>query len=139
MEQRDLLKEEIDRLGRVLGLILERLLDRSSKGEILNSPEQAQQETQHHLGFNLEELASLNEETFWQQLQATYTLDAIWVNQLGDLFFELANLKDQQGQRALPFWHKSLLCYQWVEEQATVYSMDRQFRIAQAKEKLAAE
>ena len=132
MEQRDLIKEEFERLGQALGRVLEWLLDRSSSPTLPTVNEKAHDA----LGIDLSALAPLEEEEFWQQLSALYTLDAHWMEPLADLFFEVARLRELEGKASEEYWQKSLFCYRWVHEQATVYSMDRQFRMDQIAQKL---
>ena len=132
MEQRDLIKEEFERLGQALGRVLEWMLDRSSAPTLPSIQEKAQDA----LGLDLQALSVLEEEDFWQQLSAIYTLDAHWIEPLADLFFEVARLRETDGKTARGYWQKALWCYRWVHDQAAVYSMDRQFRMEQIAQKL---
>jgi len=102
MEQRDLIKEEFERLGQALGRVLEWMLDRSSAPNLPTIQEKAQDV----LGLDLQALSVLEEEDFWQQLSAIYTLDAHWIEPLADLFFEVARLRETNGKAAIGYGRK---------------------------------
>ena len=135
MQQRDIIKDEIERLGRVLGKVITMLVGLEG-GEIEPAEARTIAENQFRLEFDLdlEELLELNRVDLKAKLEEL-RLQPGHLEQLGDILDALARQELDPASRE-HILHRALLLYDLAGEASGIYSMERADKEAAIRAKL---
>ena len=124
MQQRDIIKDEIERLGRVLGKLVAMLLELESGGA---SPQMAREVAEdkfrNELELDLDELLELNLSNLKAKLDELH-FQPPHVDQLGDFLSALAHREENPELRER-FFRRALMLYDLAGERSGTYSMAR--------------
>jgi hypothetical protein len=124
MQQRDIIKDEIERLGRVLGKVI--TLVAGSPGGDMNLEvrlKEVEDQLRNSLGLEPSDLLQLNREELIQKLDQLQ-LQPNHLYQLGDFLVSWAYVEKQSSTKAALF-QRALLLYDLAGERSGVYSMQR--------------
>jgi hypothetical protein len=124
MQQRDIIKDEIERLGRVLGKVI--TLIAGSPGGNRNLElrlKEVEDRLRNDLGLEPDDLLELSREDLILQLDQLY-LQPNHLYQLGDFLVTWAYEEKRSSTKAA-LYQRALLLYDLAGERSGVYSMQR--------------
>jgi len=124
MQQRDFIKDEIERLGRVLGKLVTMVL--GGEGGDMNpivSRQMIEERLRNELGIDPNELLELSREELLAKLDEL-NLQPSHLDQLGDFLAAWAGTENDIEVKALLF-RRALLLYDLAGERSGTYSMIR--------------
>lgn len=129
MERRDIIIDEIERLGQVLGLILMRLTSKNAKLEKSENYVQEQFSEQLRIDFNM--LKQMNDDQLIRYLIDEKKLLLENLDQISQIFENLA-----QGAESKRMLLKALLLLEHAHVHDTTYSLEREERIKSLRRQL---
>ena len=131
MERRDLIKDEIERLGKALGKILADLLNLKAEGETNEGIQATEQALKEELELDLGYLAQLDDQQFIDHVTSKRNFNFLLLEHLGDVFLELGEGMLAVGDRenALLYLHKPLLIYEYISRESATYSLEREEKV----------
>lgn len=133
MQQRDFIKDEIEKLGRVLGQVVAELIGTSSN-DFSESRRSADHVLRAELDMDLEALLQLDLEQLAERL-----LEVKWpessLDQLAMIFTELAKRETLQTKR-LELFHRALDLYHLAGKRSKSYSFERASAMADIQAQL---
>nr|WKN38859.1 hypothetical protein K4G66_09105 [Tunicatimonas sp. TK19036] len=122
MEQRDYLKDQIDQLGKVLGMLLGRLIG-TAPGEDYEQVERAvQQGVKEHLGIPFTELLDTPPEDLVVRLQQHPGFTPENLEQLADIMVEIGK-RESQEQIARKHYTQALNIYEYLADHSRTFSL----------------
>jgi hypothetical protein len=138
MIKRDYLQDQIQQLGKVLGKILAELLGTSLDSDINDVIVDTEEALEEHLDIRLKSAVRIDDREFIDYLsQKSIKGDSI-LEQMATLLYELGlrkiNTDDHDGARLL--LSKSRVLYQFLAENAAIYSFDWMYKIQELDEYL---
>ncbi len=138
MVQRDIIKDQIEHLGRVLAKVMGKFFGFKEAGKINEGIQISKEELISELDFDVEAVVKLSDEELRQ-----YLMDRLYsaanIEIFGDYFFEIAQSKlDLRPDKALLYFEKCLDFYQIAGRCTDVYSMERATKVTRIKTMLAA-
>lgn len=127
MEQRDIIKDEIARIGQMIGRILEYFQGKNSVD--LSNPhiQQLKVQLKEEIDLDLDLLIELPLSEFINQTRSTFRDNPGNLESLADLLLYISDQYPKEKQAQLLEKAKQLLIF--VQENATTYSIDRQLKI----------
>lgn len=135
MEQRDFLKDQIDQLGKVLGMLLGRLIG-SAPGEDYEQTERAvQQGVNEHLGIPFAELVDTPPEDLMVRLQEQPGFTPENLEQLADMMTALGERQSQE-QTARKYFTQALRFYEYLSDHSRNFSLQWLEKIDSLKNRL---
>ena len=139
MEKRDLIKDEIERLGKVLGKIVANLLNLKADGETNEGIKATEQALREELELDLGYLAQLDDKQFIDHVTSKRNFNFLLLEQLGDVFLELGEgmLIAADKENALLYLQKSLVIYEYISRESATYSLAREEKVMRARRLLA--
>ncbi len=126
MVQRDIIKDQIDQLGKALGKVLVEFLGLKSRGGVLQGIEYANEALQSEVDLNIKELLEYDVEKLHTYLSSRqFNQEALeslaqYLEELGE--YHLTFHPDRSFQQYQQAWN----VYDYLDSISTVYSMDRQ-------------
>lgn len=114
MEQRDLLKDQIEQLGKVLGKILSDFIGSASKGNVAQGIEIANERLQSELDIDIEKLISLNNTDLKEYLN-TRKLTEPHLEMLSKYLVENGKNKTDKNEMEL-YFKKAIILLNIVDE-----------------------
>ncbi len=114
MEQRDLLKDQIEQLGRVLGQLIANFLGLKSNGNIDFAIEKTNEQLKSELDIDIELLLGFNSKELEEYVKSKKLIDQ-YLDDLAGYFFEIGkskNLSTEKGSRI-----------QWLEKAQELLSL----------------
>lgn len=131
MERRDLIKDEIERLGKVLGKIVADLLNLKAEGNTSEGIEQAREALQKELDFDVAYLVQLDDKEFFDKITSRRNYSLYSIEQLGDIFLELGEgmLAVADRENAHLYLQKSLAIYEYITKTSATYSFEREAKV----------
>lgn len=126
LEKRDLIKDEIEKIGRMIGRIMEYMLGKNSEPDNIEFLKQATQQLQGTLDIDLENLLQSTNENFIDQVSTRFHHDEAAMDQFADLLLTFA---DKHKKRKKLFQAKARTLLVHIQDQSIVFSIDRQFKI----------
>ena len=136
MHQRDLLKEQIEQLGRVLAKVLADFIGWKNQGDVSIAIQQVQQVVQEELDIDLSELVQFDEDAFLDWIKGRGHLQEKALEHLGYLCFEIGKSRHSATGPKKPYLEKALLLLQYVQTNSTTYCLERQMDIEAIKQLL---
>ena len=134
MEHRDILMNEIEQFGRVLGAVLADLLGLKSKGQVSKGLKIAHQQLISQLDLDIDQLMSLTQKELKDFIGAR-KYSEVQVEMLADYLLEVAMLKaGQQCAGVKPYLQKSLDLYQLADATSRTASLQRLDKIKKIHE-----
>jgi hypothetical protein len=131
--RRDYFKKQIDELGQVLNKLLSDLLKLKNDGNINGGMERTNEVLQKEIALDLQQLLSIPEDTFIEELKNKKIADDN-LNRLADILLELAeNTTEGNTQQKEMLYKKSLLLLEHVQRSDSTYSMERHEKIERIK------
>ncbi len=122
MEQRDYLLKQMEQLGRVLGMILAKLLDLKGNGTATTTA--VNQIFTEESGVDLAQLQAIEDSELVETLKREMNFDNANLEKLADIFLTMAEMTDDK-----PLYKKSLAIYTYLERTEKTYSFERNLRI----------
>ena len=138
MVRRDYLQKQIDLLGRVLGKILSDLLGLKSVGVIMEGIDSSYLALKEELNLDLEELIELSNEDFIQKLQTENKFSSESLEKLAEIMLVIADKtysEDNSTEKSLKMYIKCIALFHYVEKIESTYSIERNKKIEQIKQK----
>lgn len=131
MERRDLIKDEIERLGKVLGKIVADLLNLKAEGNTSEGIEQAREAMQEELDFDIPLLVEMPEGAFLSQISEKENLSLQGMEQLGDILFEMGEGSKRTGdeKEALLYLAKAFAIYEYITKTSATFSLEREEKV----------
>ncbi len=124
MQQRDLLKDEIERLGAIIGKAIARLLATTSGNKPGSNWEQmVNDELWEALGLPLNMLLTADREKLLQ-LMGEQKMTPVHIEQLADFLYQAAGKEDRLNQRVI-LLERALLLYDLSATESGDYSFSR--------------
>lgn len=140
MTQRDIIKDQIEQLGRVLGKITAELLDLDNRGDLNDGIELATQQLQNEADIDLNKLVLMSEEEL-KSFFANKNFESVTMDRLADLLVQLGkrNLQlhptevEKYFQTALRIYnladeHSGTFCFAKAEKVRKVEGLIQQRR-----------
>ena len=137
MLQRDIIKDQIEQLGRVLAKVMGKFFGFKDAGNVQEGITVSKEELIAELDFDVEAVVKLTDEEL-RQFLVDRLYSAGQIDVFGDYFFEIAmsDLNDNP-KRALPYFEKSLDFYQIAGRCTDVYSLERATKVTRINSMLA--
>jgi len=125
MQQRDILKDQIEQLGQAIGKAISHFFGLKNEGEILQGIEAANEVLQNELDLNVEELVNLPTEKLNKYFtENKYT--GAQIEQLAKYLFEVGEYERSNKQiEALQFYKAALELLQVAGSKSKVFSLER--------------
>ena len=123
MERRDLLKDEIEQLGKVLAQILSTFLSLKSKGNIAQAMETSSLQLKSELDLDMEHILSLSKEELTDYFK-NRKLTAEHIESLADLLQERGAIEPQEELVQL-YFQKTIELLNIADEVSNTLSFDR--------------
>lgn len=123
MEQRDILKDQIEQLGRVLGQILSDFLKIKSKGDVEQGMEISNQRLQNELDIDTEKLLSLASDDLKEYLK-TRKLKETHLEILSEYLIEHGKAKTNRTEQEL-YFTKAIMLLNIADEVSKTVSFVR--------------
>jgi len=136
MQQRDIIKDQIEQLGKVLGKITALILGLKSDGDILGGLEQVAEEFDTELHIDLHKLIALEQLEFQKALAEKFQTFEAPLEQLGDVLFEIGNHCGPEGELRQQYLEKALWTFEYINTISSTFSMERMGKIGELKKLL---
>jgi len=137
MVQRDIIKDQLEQLGRVLAKVMGKFFGFKDAGNVQEGIKVSKEELIAELDFDVEAVVELGDEELREYLMAKL-YSAKNIELFGDYFFEIAQSElERNPGRALKFFEKSLDFYQISGRCTDVYSMERATKVTRINTMLA--
>lgn len=124
MEQRDYLKRQIEQLGRVLGIILAKLLGIKTSGEFSELCETADNELAGEFDLKLSELLKLDNDPFILSISEDNRFNSINIGYLTEIILNMAE-KIEDNEQKVELYGKVILLYDYLDRVENAFSIDR--------------
>ncbi len=137
MFNQDYIMRQVQQLTQVLNTILTQVLSLKKLEEQTNSINYLDQRLIDELGFDLDEVISIQDEEQLLSFIKKSGFNSDHLNILADILFEIADHNFEnvdQHFRSLKLFSRSLLMYEFIEETENVYSVDRNLKISKIKD-----
>jgi len=134
--QEDYLKRQFDQLGRVLGRILANLTALKADKDAVEIYEITNRALQKEMELDIDQLLAIPAGQFLEMFSNPEGLNLKHLEKLGDIFYELADLIDQDdldGEQKRALYQRTAEIYQYLNETGSVYSLQRQFLISKIR------
>ncbi len=135
MQQRDIIKDQIEQLGKVLGKLTALILGFDG-GDILEGINQVVEEFDTELNLDLKKLIGLEQEEFKQSLKDKFQNFEEPLSQLGNLLFEIGNHCGPEGALRQQYLQKALWTFEYINTVSATFSMERMGKIGELKKLL---
>jgi len=124
MQQRDILKDQIDQLGRVIGKVLAEFLGLKTKGDVMQGFEISNQILKQKTNISVADIEEMNEEDFLSFLdEHPFSSNSLEI--LGDYLSEVGHYKKGNSENAKRFFQHANTAYEQANHRSDEYSMQR--------------
>jgi len=134
MEQRDLLKEQIEQLGRAIGKVITGFLGLKADGNVQKGIDITNQQFKSELDIDIERLLSLNKPELTDYL-LTKNIGETSIVQLAEYVEMIGESQTDNAAKAGAF-NSAVNLYEIANAQSATFDMNRQFKINELKRKL---
>jgi len=125
MERRDLIKDEIEQFGRVLGVIIANFLGLKAKGEVIQGIEISKKELKNELDIDIDKLIDLSNNDLIKYL-ADHKLTAEHIELIADFLLKIVESNTLTGkQDTKKYLEKVLYLYDMADVFSQTISFDR--------------
>ena len=136
MQQRDIIKDQIEQLGKVLGKLITLMLGLKGNGDILDNIQQVAEEFDTELHIDLNKLIALEQEEFQKALAEKFQNFEAPLEQLGDLLSEIGQRCGPEGALRQQYLQKALWTYEYINTISATFSMERMGKMSHIKKLL---
>ncbi len=138
MERRDILKDEIERLGRALGKIIAEFFNQKKEGKVALGIETTNQQLVTQLDLDIDKLVNLENSDLGPYLsEKKFTHDHIEL--LVDYIIAMADhAHNLNPHRAITLYERALELYVLATRQSKIYPFERSIKEEQVRKKLKA-
>lgn len=140
MFNQDYIMRQVQQLTQVLNTILAQAISLKKLEEQTDTINYIDQELIDELGFDLDEVLSIQDEDQLLSFIKKSGFNSEHLNILADILFEIADQnfdKLEQHSYSLNLFSRSLMMYEFIEETENVYSIDRNLKISKIKDILS--
>lgn len=134
MEQRDILKEQIEQLGRVLGKIISKFLDLKAQGNVVQNIQETNQQFKSELDLDIDKLLTLPKVDLADYV-AKKKLNSDHLVQLVDYVEIIGEHQSDTAEKANAF-NRALDLLEIANAQSDTYDMSRQFKAKEISNKI---
>lgn len=134
MEQRDLLKEQIEQLGRAIGKVITGFLGLKADGNVMKGFEITNQQFKSELGLDIEKILSLNKRDLSDYLLSK-NIGETGIIQLAEYVEMIGEHRTDNSDKAGAF-NSAINLYEIANAKSDTFDMNRQFKINTLKRKL---
>lgn len=131
--QEDYIKREIDRIGQVLSRIMAFILNVKSGSTISSSYEYTTNLLKTELDINFDLLLELNDKEFIEVLKNDHALSKCNLSELADILYNMIDVTEICSIRNIKIAQKCLAIYSYLEENDTLFSIERHQKIEELK------
>ncbi|MBV6485690.1 MAG: hypothetical protein KFKLKKLM_02279 [Flavobacteriales bacterium] len=125
MERRDLIKDELERIGKAISQLLANFLALKTNGNIAMAIENTNKQLKEELDIDVELMLTLQQQVFAEYLESK-KLTPQHIEILIDYFFETgSSLKDFHQERARIILNKALEMIDFINNNSKTYSFER--------------
>lgn len=126
MQQRDLLKDQIEELGKVLGKMLSKFFDLIASDNIIDVIQIIDNELQSNLDFDISKIIDLDKNAVENYL-LNHQLSDVHFDQIGKYLNELGNMYKNENNNieAKKYFTAAHRIIEFVTTHSETYSMDR--------------
>lgn len=125
MKRRDLIKDEIEQFGRVLGVIIANFLGLKAKGEVIQGIEISKKELKNELDIDIDKLIDLSNNELTKYL-ADHKLTAEHIELIADFLLKIVESNTLTGkQDTKKYLEKVLYLYDMADVFSQTISFDR--------------
>ncbi len=125
MQQRDLIKDQIDQLGKVFGKGIARILGLDNNDDIVSVLEEVEKELNKELNIDLKEWLNLDQAAYEHALKDRLNNHEQPLELLGNLLFEMGKSCGPEGLLRMQYLEKALWTYTYLHQQSATFSMSR--------------
>ena len=125
MEQRDLIKDQIEQLGRALGKMVTLVLGMDNGGDILGIQKEVAATFDTELKLDFKKLIGLEQKEFQQTIKEKFQNQEAVLEQLSSLLFELGKRCGPEGELRQQYVEKALWTLEYVNSISDTFSMER--------------
>jgi hypothetical protein len=136
MESRDYLKDEIERMTRVLAKLLAGLIGAKNSGEVNLQIKLTENVFKNQLDIDIQNLIALENEDFLSKILSIKKMSIKELECLSDIIFELGKIKVSK-EYSNTYFEKSLLLYSHIVANNSNYSFEWNNKIENIKKHLA--
>ena len=136
MQQRDIIKDQIEQLGKVLGKLITLMLGIKGNGNIIGNIEQIAEEFDTELNIDLNKLIALEQDEFQKALAEKFQNFEAPLEQLGDLLFEIGQQCGPEGELRQQYLNKALWTYEYLNTVSSTFSIERMGKMSRVKNEL---
>jgi len=132
MERRDYFMDQIEQLGRALGIILAgifKLKRAGNPGEVFNYTEEA---FRNDLKLDIKNIIEMSDDDFIERFIIEKKLADEGLESLAEIFYELGELQDPDDPDQT-YLTRSLFIYEYLSDNSSTYSLAWQNRIKNIK------
>ncbi|MEQ9443679.1 MAG: hypothetical protein RIG62_31860 [Cyclobacteriaceae bacterium] len=138
MEQRDYLKDQIDQLGKVLGMLLARLVGAKPEEDYGQTERLVQQKLNEQLEISFAELVDMPPEALVPRLQQSPAFTSENLEQLAEVLVEMGKQKvDHQEDDSRKYLMQALGIYEYLSDHSRNFSLQWLEKIDALKKELA--
>jgi len=137
MQQRDIIKDQIEQLGKVLGKVTALILGLKSDADILGGIEQVAEEFDTELHIDLHKLIALEQTEFQKALTEKFQNFEAPLEQLGNLLFEIGQQCGPEGELRQQYLEKALWTFGYINTVSSTFSMERMGKMNEVKKLLS--
>jgi hypothetical protein len=125
MQQRDIIKDQIEQLGKVLAKVLSDFFDLKSTGNISNAITVTNESLKSELGLDINEIENLNHEDF-EQYFTNKKLNDPSIEILADYLFTMAeNITVSDKEKSINLYIQSLHLLEYLDKNSSIFYMER--------------
>ncbi|MBL4559553.1 MAG: hypothetical protein JKX79_01075 [Labilibaculum sp.] len=125
MERRDLIKEEIEQFGRVLGMIIADFIGLKARGEVTQGIEISKKELKEELNIDIDKLIDLSNNELIKYFK-DHKLTAEHIELIADYLFKITESYTSAGkQETKKYLEKVLYLYDMADVFSQTISFDR--------------
>jgi len=125
MEQRDILKDQIEALGKVLGKLISEFLDLKATGEVNEAIQVTNHQLKEEIEIDVEAMLYLNKKDLKEFVGSKHFGEKS-LEDLSDYFREIGDSKmDSSNSEDVPYFQKAIELLELADEFSKVFSLDR--------------
>ena len=125
MQQRDLIQDQIEQLGKVLGKGIAKILGLDGDQDILKILEEVQTELAAEVDIDLKKLVGLSQVEYELALEEKLKAHEKPLNKLGELLLLMGKGCAPEGELKQLYLEKALWTYTYLDSISSIYSIER--------------
>jgi len=129
MEQRDLIKDQIEQLGRALGKMITLVLGMDNGGDILKIQKEVAATFDTELKLDFKKLIGLEQKEFQETIKEKFQNQEAVLEQLSALLFDIGKRCGPEGELRQQYLEKALWTLEYINSISDTFSMERLSKI----------